>query len=64
MAKLGARTQRRGSLGFSDSAGCGTPPPHPALDEDSNSCPYQENIRPAVGLARKRNDSSELRQQT
>jgi len=63
MAKLGARTQRRGSLGFSDSH-IGTPPSR--LDDDSNSGFMEDKFSNGAspkrnGLSRKRNDSySEL----
>jgi len=64
MTKFGARTQRRGSLGFNDSH-IGTPPSR--LDEDSNSG-YMEDKYPSgdlekypsskcTRLSRKRNDS-------
>lgn len=65
MSKLGARTQRRGSLGFSDSH-IGTPPSR--LDDDSNSGYLEDKFSNGAlsspkkdGLSRKRNDSySEL----
>jgi len=53
ISKFGARTQRRGSLGFSDSH-IGTPPAR--FDEDSNSGFAEDKV--VNGLSRKRNDSS------
>jgi len=65
ISKFGARTQRRGSLGFSDSH-IGTPPSR--LDDDnSNSNSLEEKFRNGTisaisskkdGLSRKRNDSN------
>jgi len=65
MSKLGARTQRRGSLGFSDSH-IGTPPSR--LDDDSNSGYMDDKFSNGAmdtystsskdSLSRKRNDSS------
>ena len=55
MSKLGARTQRRGSLGFSDSH-IGTPPSR--LDDDSNSGTMVTTSPKKDGLSRKRNDSN------
>ena len=65
ISKFGARTQRRGSLGFSDSQ-IGTPPSR--LDDDnSNSGSLENKFRNGTvsavsskkdGLSRKRNDSN------
>jgi len=64
MSKLGAKTQRRGSLGFSDSHS-GTPPSR--LDDDSNSGYMEDKLKSGTmsaistkksGISRKRNDSN------
>jgi len=64
MSKFGARTQRRGSLGFSDSH-IGTPPSR--LDDDSNSGYMEDKFANGAlvttspkkeGFSRKRNDSN------
>ena len=59
MSKFGARTQRRGSLGFSDTQ-IGTPPSR--FDEDSNSGymedKFSQGLSGSFHASRKRNDSN------